>query len=280
MSKYDELMNAGSSIDESLGSGPAGPAGPTSAEPLRWRGVSRAKDAVLVPTDRLRPDPGQPREDFDGEAIERLAESMKSRGQLQPIRVRWDDRQDSYVIICGERRWRAAVQAGLTTMSCVVVEGPLSAEDLLSLQLVENCLREDLKPVEQARAFRTLMDRNGWSTRQLARELSIAQTNIVRSLSLLDLPEPVQEQVDRGSLAVSTAIEIGKLEDRSAQERLAAKAASGKLTRAAVAAPSSRRHVIRIPGATIVVTLSDPKVEVLDALRRAIEKFRGDADAA
>jgi ParB family transcriptional regulator, chromosome partitioning protein len=280
MSKYDELMKAGANIDESMGAGPVVMTAPTSTAPSRWRGVVRSKDAVLVPTDRLVPDADQPREDFDDESLDRLAESMKSRGQLQPIRVRWDEGRDSYVIVCGERRWRAATRAGLPALSCVVMDGPLSPEDLLSLQLVENCLREDLKPVEQARAFRSLMDRNGWSTRRLASELSIAQTNVVRSLSLLDLPDAVQEQVDLGNLATSTALEIGKLGDREAQERLAARAASEKLTRVAVAAPSSRRHVIKLPGAMVVVTLSDPKAEVLDALRRAIEQFRGDADAA
>ena len=128
--------------------------------------MAKSKDAVEIPLDKIVPDPDQPREEFDPEALERLAESLKTRGQLQPIRVRWDEAQGKYVIICGERRWRAARMAGLATMSCVVSEGPIDAGELLALQLIENCLREDLRPIEQARAFKSLMDRNGWSGNQ------------------------------------------------------------------------------------------------------------------
>ncbi len=186
MGKFDELMKAGANIDESMGvgvtSGPASAPLATSTAPARWQGVSKNKNAVEVPVDKIGPDPDQPREEFDPEALDRLAASLKARGQLQPIRVRWDEGKGVYVIICGERRWRAAMKAGMATMSAVVVEGEIPPAELLAMQLVENCLREDLKPVEQAKAFRTLMDRNGWSTRQLAAELAVAQTNIVRAL--------------------------------------------------------------------------------------------------
>ena len=183
MGKFDELMKAGANIDESMGAGvtrgPASAPLATSTAPARWQGVSKNKNAVEVPVDKIGPDPDQPREEFDPEALDRLAASLKARGQLQPIRVRWDEGKEVYVIICGERRWRAAMKAGMATMSAVVVEGEILPAELLAMQLVENCLREDLKPVEQAKAFRTLMDRNGWSTRQLAAELAVAQTNIV-----------------------------------------------------------------------------------------------------
>ena len=97
----------------------AAPAGPD-----RLQGVARSKNAAEIPVDRIGPDPDQPREEFDAEALGRLAESLKTRGQLQPIRVRWDEEQGAYVIVCGERRWRAAELAGLPTMSCVIVDGP------------------------------------------------------------------------------------------------------------------------------------------------------------
>ena len=127
MGKLDELMKAGANIDESMGAGvtrgPGSAPPTTSATPARWQGVSKSKNAVEVPVDKLQPDPDQPREDFDPEALDRLAESMKARGQLQPIRVRWDEGRGAYVIVCGERRWRAAVKAGMATMSTVVIEG-------------------------------------------------------------------------------------------------------------------------------------------------------------
>ena len=163
--------------------------------------MAKSKNAIEVPLDKIVPDPDQPREEFEPESLERLAESLKTRGQLQPIRVRWDEAQGKYVLICGERRWRAARIAGIATMSCVVSEGPIDAGELLALQLVENCLREDLRPIEQAKAFKSLMDRNGWSGNQAAKALGIAQPTVVRALALLDLPEPVQDQVEQGTLA-------------------------------------------------------------------------------
>jgi ParB family chromosome partitioning protein len=234
MGKLDELLRSGGAhIAESMGAGleRGGMSAQTSTAPARWQGVAKSKNAVEVPVDKILPDPDQPREDFDPEALERLADSLKTRGQLQPIRVRWDEAQGKYVLICGERRWRAAKIAGMTTMSCVVTEGPIDAGELLALQLVENCLREDLQPIEQAKAFKALMDKNGWSGNQTAKALGIAQPTVVRALALLDLPEPVQDQVERGALAPATAYEIGKVDDPEIQREIADRVVSEHLSR-------------------------------------------------
>ena len=90
----------------------------------------------------------------------------------------------------------------------------------LSIQLVENALREDLKPIEQARAYKTLMETHGWSGNQLAKELHIAQASVVKALALLDLPEQVQNQIDRGELAASVAYEVSKLPRPRAATRI------------------------------------------------------------
>jgi ParB family chromosome partitioning protein len=236
------------------------------ALPSALQGVVRSKDVAQIRIDRIVPDPDQPREEFDAEGLDRLAESLKTRGQLQPIRVRWDEPRDRYTIICGERRWRAAERAGLPSLSCVIVEGPLSSTDLLAIQLVENALREDLKPIEQARAFRQLMDANEWSTRQLARELSLAQPQVVRTLALLNLPEAVQSQVEQGALAPATAYEIGKLDDSEAQTALAERVVSEKLTRQeaveAVRAEASEskptgRSTPRVRPTSVAIRVSD-----------------------
>lgn len=234
MGKLDELLRSGgSNIAESMGAGlgRGDKAVQTSTTPARWQGVAKSKNAVEVPVDKILPDPDQPREDFDPEALERLADSLKARGQLQPIRVRWDEARGVYVLICGERRWRAAKIAGMTTMSCVVTEGPIDAGELLALQLVENCLREDLQPIEQARAFKALMDRNGWSGNQTAKALGVAQPTVVRALALLELPRPIQDQVERGALAPATAYEIGKVEDPETQREIADRVVSEHLSR-------------------------------------------------
>lgn len=240
MSKLDQMRrSAGANIGESMGEGRAAGAGfstgyapPTAASvPARLQGVSKSRNAAEIPADKIGPDPDQPREEFDAEALERLAESMRTRGQLQPIRVRWEEARNQYVIICGERRWRAAMQAGLKTLSCVVSEGATDSGELLALQLIENALREDLKPVEQARAFKALMDRNGWTARQAARELAYPQSTLVKILELLELPASVQEKVERGELAVTTAYELRKIEDATEQTAVAERIASENLTR-------------------------------------------------
>lgn len=236
MGKLDELRRTASgNADESMGVGRApihgvSPAAPRPV-PGRMQGLVRSRDAAEIAVDRIAPDPAQPREDFDPEALERLADSLRTRGQLQPIRVRWDDATDRYVLIMGERRWRAARMAGLASLSCVIADAPASEGELLALQLIENALREDLRPIEQARAFRTLMDCNGWSARELARELAIAQPNVVRALALLDLPEAVREQVERGTLAPSVAYEVSKLDDPDAQRAMAERVVAEGLTR-------------------------------------------------
>lgn len=236
MAKLDDLrrMTAGN-IDDSMGVGrlPQAPASPasSSASPARWQGVVKSKAAAEIPTHKIGPDPEQPRELFDEEALDRLAESLKARGQLQPIRVRWDEGRGSYTIICGERRWRAAQRAGLPMMTAIVVDGPMDPGELLSVQLVENALREDLKPIEQAKAFRALMDRNAWSARQVARELAYPQSSLVKILELLDLPTSVQTRVEKGELAVTTAYELRRIADPAEQEAVAATIAEGGLTR-------------------------------------------------
>src|SRR4051812_9548953 len=236
MGKLDELLKSGgANIAESMGARAerAGQGEPkTSTAPARWQGVAKSKNAVEVPLDKIDRDPDQPREEFEPEALERLAESLKTRGELQPIQVRWDDTQDKYVLICGERRWRAARLAGLATMSCVVSEGPIDAGELLALQLIENCLREDLRPIEQAKAFKSLMDRNGWSGNQAAKMLGIAQPTVVRALALLDLPDSVQDQVEQGILAPATAYEIGKVDDPEHQREIADRVVTEQLSRA------------------------------------------------
>jgi ParB family transcriptional regulator, chromosome partitioning protein len=101
-----------------------------------------------------------------------------------------------------------------------------------AIQLVENCLRKDLKPVEQSKAYRALMDQNGWSIRQLAAELALDHTAVSRALKLLEMPESVQVQVERGDLSPWTAYEIAKVEDPAEQAELAARVVSEGLSRA------------------------------------------------
>jgi ParB family transcriptional regulator, chromosome partitioning protein len=208
-----------------------GGAGGRSGLERQGDGRRRLDAACVIRLDRIVPDPDQPRKEFDEESLARLAESLKARGQLQPIRVRWDDAADRYVVVVGERRYRAAMKAGMEAIACVVVAGNPSADDLLEDQLVENALREDLKPIEQASAYQALLAARGLSQRELAERLQIGHASIARALALLGLPEPIQEAVDQGKIAPNTAYELTKVSDPGEQAALAQDAADGQLKR-------------------------------------------------
>ena len=289
MGKFEEMMRTtAANADESLGQGRdhTGLVLPQVVPPARLQGVTKSKNSIEIPVDRVQADPDQPREEFDEESLGRLADSLKQRGQLQPIRVRWDEGRGIYIIICGERRWRAAIRAGLTNIRAEVVEGDLTAAELRAIQLVENCLREDLRPIEQAKAFRDLMGQNSWSTRQLAAELALSQANIVRSLALLELPESIQEQVEQGNLAPSAAYEVSKIEDRRLQEEIGRQAGQERMTAVKVKEavervksprPRPRRLEYRDPnGCMVYVTVPEgmDDDDAISALGRAAKHLR------
>jgi ParB family chromosome partitioning protein len=159
-----------------------------------------------------------------------MAASLRSEGQLQPIRVRWSDAIGKWIIVSGERRWRAAQQAGMTTIDCVFDERQLQQADTLAQQLIENLMREDLLPMEQAHAFQDLIQLKGWSGKQVADALHIPASKVSRTLALLDLPLEVQERVAAGQLAARSAYELSKLPDTDSQIAVANQVVEGKLT--------------------------------------------------
>jgi ParB family chromosome partitioning protein len=237
MAKFNESMRAhvaGSMNDRPAPEGSSGDSRFTVNRPSLQRqgeGRRRLEAASLIRLDRIIPDPDQPRTEFDAEALHMLAASIKERGQLQPIRVRWSDGADRYVVVVGERRYRAAIMAGFDSIACVVAAGDATPEDILEDQLVENALREDLRPVEQARAYKTLLAARGLTHRQLAERLQIGHASIARALALLDLPMPIQADVESGAIAPNTAYELSKVTDPGEQAELAREAAEGRLRR-------------------------------------------------
>lgn len=304
MSQREELLRAGgANVLDSMGAG-RGPELPAGLDPLaaarrpaHLEGLTRDKAAARISIDRIVADPDQPRREFDPPELDQLAESLRSRGQLQPIRVRWSEGQGAYVVLVGERRWRAARMAGLAELSCVVQEQELTPEDRLAVQLIENALRSDLRPIEQARSYQALMASKSWSTRQLAAELAIHATTITKALALLDLPAVVQDRVEQGGLSPATAYEVSKLEDPGAQAELAEAVVEQRLTRSEVAAavqavksrrvaPAAKPDPASYDLGECVVTIRWKKAgpSAAQALRKALkeaqERERGEADAA
>lgn len=215
-------------LDESIGARRQ-----TSTKP-RLSPVPSAKDVGRRPLrnygavriDQVIPDPSQPRDEFSEAAIDDLAKSIKKK-QLAPIRVRWSTDHEKWIIICGERRWRAAKAAKLETIECYFVDGEISDAEILEEQLVENLLRENLSPIEQARGFSALMDLHGWNGKQVAESLRIPASTVSRALALLDLPADIQDNVDSGKLPARSAYEISRVDDEAVQRDLAQRSASG-----------------------------------------------------
>jgi ParB family chromosome partitioning protein len=183
-----------------------------------------------VEVNRVIPDPTQPRVEFSEDALEQLAKSIKEKGQLTPIRVRWSDELTKWVIISGERRWRAVQSADLTEIDCYFHESELSSSEILEEQLIENCLREDLQPIEEARAFLALMKLNGWTAKALADSLHVSPSRVSRVLALLRLPEGLQAKINAGEVSARSGYELSRLENEGTRNELAQKAAAGTIT--------------------------------------------------
>src|SRR4051812_29069412 len=213
MSKRAMQLNAdiGGNMRESLGEdspvegqgGPVPKLGIIGASSPRLD-VERMKGAIFLPPTKIEADPDQPRKTFGAAELDELAASLRTRGMLQPIRVRWDEGKGVWVIVTGERRWRASLLAGLDKIPAIDASMG-TPEDVLADQLVENCLRQDLDPIEQARAIRRLMDQSDWSQAKVASELGLSVSWVSKSLRLLELPIEEQADVSRGNVTVTEA---------------------------------------------------------------------------
>jgi ParB family chromosome partitioning protein len=168
----------------------------------------------------ITPNPRQPRRTFDEETLDELAESIRQVGLLQPVVVRAAG-PSRYELVMGERRWRAAQRAGLTEIGAIVKQ--TQDNDLLRDALIENLHRQQLDPLEEAAAYQQLLDDFGATHEQLAQKIGRSRPHISNTLRLLNLPPAVQKRVAAGILSAGHARALLGLDDREAQERLAAR---------------------------------------------------------
>jgi ParB family chromosome partitioning protein len=186
---------------------------------------------LQIRLDELMPDPNQPRRVWLQAELERLAASVAARGILQPLRVMFDKERKCWRIVCGESRWRAARLAGLETVPCLPVEGELSETDLLADQIVENHVRNDLAPIDLARAMGKLKALKRCNSQTLAAELGISGASVTRAEALLTLPDDVQAMVDDGRLTESAAYVLSRLRDEDAMREMAGMVVASRLNR-------------------------------------------------
>jgi ParB family chromosome partitioning protein len=172
---------------------------------------------------QIEPNPEQPRAQFDADALDALAGSIGSVGLLQPLIVRPLE-DGRYELVAGERRWRAAQRAGIERVPAVVRTSP--EDERLQAALIENMVREDLNPVEQARACAALVDDLGISKEELARRVGRSRAAISNLIRLLDLPDPVLTLLERGDLSEGHGRAILQVRDQDRRARLAKQAAA------------------------------------------------------
>lgn len=158
---------------------------------------ARSDGVMQVPIERIIPNPHQPRSSFDQDKLEELAESIRTHGLIQPLVV--TETVEGFVLIAGERRWRASRLAGLEQVPVIVKES--TPQDMLELALIENIQRADLNPMEEAHAYRQLMDEFGLTQEEVAERVGKARSTVANLVRLLTLPDSIQIAVNDGRLS-------------------------------------------------------------------------------
>lgn len=232
------------------------------------RSVSTGPDALEIDLDLIDPGSMQPRTRFDDESLERLSESIKEHGIVQPILVR--SRRGRYELIAGERRWRAAQKAGLSTIPAVVKEVPDS--DLLEIALTENIQREDLNPIEEAHAYKKLIETVGLTQEAVATRFGRDRSYITNYLRLLKLPDDIQKLVEDGRLSTGHARTVLGLPHADQQRRLVRQVIERELSvRATEALVRRSLGEGDAPKAQVKGRIEDPNVKAAEnKLRRVL----------
>ncbi|MCS7049076.1 MAG: ParB/RepB/Spo0J family partition protein [Verrucomicrobiae bacterium] len=228
--------------------------------PLRPAGTLVQQIAL----DRIEPNRLQPRMTFDETSLRELADSIRQRGVMQPVLVRpLDGVAGRYELIAGERRWRAAREAGLTMVPALV--RIVSDEEALELALIENLQREDLNPIEEARAYRQLTTQFRLTQEQVAEKVGRSRAAVANAMRLLELPEEVQSWVANGQLSVGHAKAILGL-SIAEEQRLVAQ----RVLREGLTVRETERLVEQLKGQTSrpgrlgAVTVADPHVKAIE----------------
>jgi ParB family transcriptional regulator, chromosome partitioning protein len=221
------------------------PVGPSVAPDWTDPAGEAATSSLLreLPIAQIQPNPAQPRKHFDDTALAALADSIRERGILQPIIVRPDDRH-GFQLIAGERRWRAAAIAGLATIPALV---DTDADDPTGLQiaLIENVVREDLTPIEEARTIVMLLEDLGLTAGALAQQLGRSRTDLAHTTRLLDLPDEAIDLINTGVISKGHGKALLTEPDHARRRILARRAAdeawSIRTLEAQIAKPTGKR---------------------------------------
>jgi len=185
------------------------------------------KDAIIyVQTDQIKPNPFQPREDFDLQSIEELAQSIKEKGIIQPLLVR--RKGDYYELIAGERRLRAANTLNLKELPIIIKN--VEDKDSLEMALIENIQRQELNPIEEARAFQYLIEKFAVTQEKISEVLGKARVTITNILRLLKLPQEIQDEIKKGRISFAHGRALLEITDENLQRKLTQEIISKELS--------------------------------------------------
>ncbi len=207
--------------------------------------ASEESGVTTLRISQIEPNRAQPRKDFDQQQLQELADSIKEHGVLQPLLV--CEKDGGYVIVAGERRWRAARMAGLTEVPVLVRD--YDDQMIAEVSLIENLQRADLNPIEEAAGYRNLIDRFGFTQESAAVRVGKSRSTVANSLRLLALPESVQALLREGRLSAGHAKVLGGISDEKRCVELAKSSADGKMSvreleKAAAAAEKPKKQTL------------------------------------
>ena len=191
----------------------------------KW--IYKGKEIIYLPTERIKPNRYQPRLTFNKEALEELKASIKQKGVVQPILVR-PLAGEKYELIAGERRLRAVKALGVDRIPAIIKQLP--DVEAMELSLIENLQREDLNPMEQAKAYKRLIDEFGFIQEDVAERIGKDRSSVANILRLLNLPEQIQDYISKGVVSFAHAKIILSLKEKSAQIKLAKAIVNNQLT--------------------------------------------------
>lgn len=181
------------------------------------REAAHKEEIIYVQSGQIKPNPFQPREDFDQQNIEELAQSIKEKGVIQPLLVR--RKGGDYELIAGERRLRAANLLGLKELPIIVKD--VEDRDSLEMALIENIQRQGLNPIEEAHAYQYLMDKFQVTQEKISAVLGKARVTITNTLRLLKLPQEIQQEIKKGRISFAHGRALLEIEDANLQRKLA-----------------------------------------------------------
>jgi ParB family chromosome partitioning protein len=186
----------------------------------------KEKGVTEIPLEKLVPNPQQPRKDFSEEKLAEMANTIKAYGVIQPVLVHKEKEQ--YILVAGERRYKAARMAGLKTIPAIVKE--YNSKELIEIALVENLQREDLNPIEEANAYKRLLEEFNFSQEELARKIGRSRSSIANTLRLLTLEEEIKKYLSDGKLTPGQVRPLLSISNPEQRRYLAMKILDNKLT--------------------------------------------------